>query len=78
MKYMVNKRKVYCKNCKNLIELVGMFCGALENIRTWYSNELADVWNLCPDIVYDKKPWEINKDNDCKWYQEKDEDNQRL
>jgi len=65
--------KVYCSNCKYLLEhwLPGkpeaydvMDCRALLNIRyddDWYERV----------IVSKKDPSEINKDNDCEWFEPK-------
>ena len=62
--------KVYCKKCLNCSSIFSKpkNCYALQNIEivsiknTWYSKEV--------EKRYIKKPEEINKNNDCKWYKE--------
>lgn len=72
--------EVYCEDCKHLIcfptqirkvslkDIDDYFflCRAPENMRTksnWLNKEIK--------TKYKQRPWELNKDNDCKYYKAK-------
>lgn len=73
IKYIGGKRKmgerVFCKDCKYLIK-VSDECKYPDNISdkkrisvNWYEKT---EWNN-----YLSKPYKINKNNDCEWYEKK-------
>ena len=68
--------KVYCENC---VYLVTVFKGAvLPSDQIYkchypknYTMSHVDKWLHPPvQLLYCKKPCEINRFNDCKWYKE--------
>jgi hypothetical protein len=69
-------KKVYCSRCECVEGSKGMFGGASKincvnskNVKTVVENTNLD-WYEEPlsSTTYDKKPAEINKNNDCAWY----------
>jgi len=59
-------KKVYCNNCLLLFNNSSYICNADENIKiiiredNWFDED--------KEIFYIRKPEEINKNNNCKWY----------
>lgn len=67
---MINK--VHCIDCKHLKQLgqhSDKECRHQNNIlekikeENWYSTEIKIKWA--------RKPWQINKNNDCPWFESK-------
>ena len=63
--------KVYCKDCKFILNVIfsykvetGFVCEYSANINDWYGNNIQRK--------YLDSPHELNINNDCKWYKEKD------
>ncbi len=67
------EKKVYCNKCKHLFRgsdfsaftsLIDLSCHCPNNVKT------VDTW-LRQRIQSSKPPWNINKNNNCKWFEQK-------
>ena len=75
-------KKVYCSKCESIDGAKGMF-GSVSTINCVNDNNKKEIientnldWFEEPKayFVYDKKPAEINKSNNCPWFSAKKEE----
>jgi len=62
--------KVFCKLCYNLIfdEKGCYVCDCPENRNNWFAEDSKDRSEITSELLFLKSPHEINKNNDCKWF----------
>ena len=63
----------YCNNCNKLElnEANEFNCIHPSNINNWYSADKNDRNKIAPELIYNRKPCDINKKNNCYWFENK-------
>lgn len=61
--------KIYCINCKYLnltTQNIGYKCSYPENVKQNFNDNWLKIESV---YKYKKPPFEINKHNNCRWYE---------